>query len=228
MKKKVKKAIKVLLKGMFAFVIAVVMFFLLTWILGKVIVNKDFEEPMDGVPLYLWSSGVHVDLAFDYADANIDWGQYIDFDAFKTPQDEIRILSFGWGDRSFFLETPTWEDLTVYNVFKALFLPSQSAMHLTLYKSVYKENDKKKQLMISKQQLKVIEEFILNQILKDASGAIGIDHSGYNNIDDRFYEAHGKYSLLKTCNNWANQAMKKAGIKTAFWAPIDHSILQHY
>ncbi len=46
--------------------------------------------------------------------------------------------------------------------------------------------------------------------------------------DDAFYEAKGSYSFMKTCNTWANSALKSAGQKAALWTPSDKGIFRHY
>ena len=45
-------------------------------------------------------------------------------------------MSFGWGDENFYINTPTWGDLTLKNAFSAMFLKSASLMHLTRYTQI--------------------------------------------------------------------------------------------
>ena len=45
---------------------------------------------------------------------------------------------------------------------------------------------------------------------------------------DAFYEAIGGYSLFKTCNTWANNALKTSGQRCCLWTPFDTGIfLKH-
>ena len=54
-----------------------------------------------------------------------------------------------------------------------------------------------------------------------------IPHAYYGNHDS-FYEAKGNYSLFFTCNTWANNALKSAGLRTCLWTPFDKGIFYHY
>jgi hypothetical protein len=42
-----------------------------------------------------------------------------------------------------------------------------------------------------------------------------------------FYHANGTYHLFDTCNNWANTALKRTGVKTALWSPFGYAIFNH-
>ena len=46
--------------------------------------------------------------------------------------------------------------------------------------------------------------------------------------NDAFYEANGSYSMLHTCNTWANNGLKSCGQKAAFWTPFDTGIFGQY
>ncbi|MFM7331368.1 MAG: DUF2459 domain-containing protein, partial [Brachymonas sp.] len=42
----------------------------------------------------------------------------------------------GWGDRNFFLNTPTWDDLTLSTALNATFGLGSAALHINYYKEV--------------------------------------------------------------------------------------------
>ena len=59
------------------------------------------------------------------------------FAAALQPTEDARYVAFGWGDRGFYLETPTWDDLKYSTVLKALFWHSPAVMHVSFYKNTY-------------------------------------------------------------------------------------------
>lgn len=100
-------------------------------------------------------------------------------------------------------------------------------MHVTFYYQP-KESESCKRLCISAEQYKLLIEFIENSFLKDPdNNSIRIGNAAYF-YNDAFYEATGTYSLFYTCNTWANQAIKYAGMKACVWTPFDKGIFYQY
>ena len=55
--------------------------------------------------------------------------------------------------------------------------------------------------------------------------ACPIPASAYGETD-AFYEAHGRYSLLSTCNTWTNARLRQAGLPAVAWTPFAQPLLQ--
>ncbi len=144
------------------------------------------------------------------------------------PSENIHYLSFGWGDKGFYFDTPSWSELSLKTALTAAFIPSPTAMHITAYPTPPKTSERVRKVKISKAQLSTIENYILESMPLKNNQTIHIDCCRYEGFDDNFFEANGHYHMLKTCNVWANNALKKGGIKTATWAPFDKCILYHF
>ena len=54
-----------------------------------------------------------------------------------------------------------------------------------------------------------------------------IVHPGYG-PDDAFYDGLGKASALSTCNNWAADRLRIAGVKTSLWSPFVDGLVWRY
>ncbi len=168
--------------------------------------------------IYLNTNGIHVDLIIPAEYIEPSFNHQLDFPA------ATRFIAFGWGDRSFYIHTPEWSDLTFPVAFKALFLKSPAAMHVTSYRG---KMNSWKSLKLCDNQLKIILDYIENSFEKDDKGRIKkMDFEGYN-YNDSFFEAKGSFSLFNTCNVWVNRALKNAEVKTAVWTPFDFGILYH-
>ncbi len=83
--------------------------------------------------------------------------------------------------------------------------------------------------MISNAEYARLVNYISNSFQKDSTGhVVGIvTNANYNNAD-AFYEAKGSYSMLHTCNTWANNALKSCGQKACWWTPFDTGIFLKY
>ena len=169
--------------------------------------------------VYLHSNGVHLDFVFPIELIPADLLSQLPH-APGTP-----LLAFGWGDKGFYLDTPTWAELKASTAIKAMFLPSPTAMHVTEHRGV---NRKWSYMEISDEQLAQLWEYIRASFkMGEDAGAIDeLEGQGYT-PQDRFYEAEGNYYLFLTCNTWVNKALKEIGVRTAIWTPLDKGVLRY-
>jgi uncharacterized protein (TIGR02117 family) len=168
--------------------------------------------------IYVNTNGVHVDIIIPAGYLQQQFKNQLEI----LPATQF--VAFGWGDRNFYIHTPEWSDLTLPVAFKALFLKSSTAMHVTFYPHSL---NSWASLQLCDNQLEALIAYIENTFKKDKKGMlIKMDFEGYNDYDS-FFEARGSFSLFRTCNVWVNQAFKKAEIKTAVWTPFDFGVLFH-
>lgn len=130
--------------------------------------------------------------------------------------------AFGWGDKGFYLDTPEWKDLKVSTAINAMFLPSETAMHVTGYSSTQGHWSK---YSLDDEQLKNLLDYVYGSFKYKNDTVILIPNHSYGN-NDHFFEAIGSYSCIKTCNTWTNKALKTADIPTAIWTPFDWGVYQ--
>lgn len=188
---------------------------------------KETTEPKV-VELYILTNGVHTDLVVPVKTKQIDWSEDIPFRNTLSKNSNFKYVAFGWGDKGFYLDTPTWADLKFSTAFNAAFWLSESAIHSTFYNTMTEGEDCKK-IMITESQYQDLVDFIQIKFDRDTNGnTILIETDAVYGSDDAFYDAKGKYSFLYTCNTWANDGLKVAGQKAALWTLSDFGIFQHY
>lgn len=208
-----------LVKKTLFFVLGLIGFYLLSALILSLIPTKpkDFTAPKSQT-VYLITNGIHADFVIKKEDLSPDFLSKLN--RFQN----AKYIAFGWGDKGFYLDTPTWSELKAKTVLNALFLKGESAMHVTQYHHTYSEFIK---IEICKEQMDALlqfieESFVLNKTEKFKE----IDRPGYGS-NDKFYEANGSYTCINTCNTWINNGLKKAEIKTSVWTPFDKGILYH-
>ena len=221
------KIIKKLLKYIAIFVLSLVTYLLIVTLLSFVSVNEDLVENQKEIPIYILTNGVHTDIVLPIKNEYHDWTSQLKFEHTKSNDTTYQFVALGWGDKGFYLETPTWADLKASTAVKAASGLSSSAMHVTFYKSL-KENKSCKKIQISLENYKKMIAFI-NESFQTKSGEfLKIETDAVYGKHDVFYEANGSYSLFYTCNSWANQALKAANQKAALWTISDSGIFRHY
>ncbi|RAK24905.1 uncharacterized protein (TIGR02117 family) [Flavobacterium aquaticum] len=221
------KTIKKLLKYFAIFILSLFAYLLIVTLLSFVSVNEDVAENHGEIPIYILTNGVHTDIVLPIKNDYHDWSTQLKFEHTKSKDTTYQYVALGWGDKGFYLETPTWADLKASTAIKAASGLSTSAMHVTFYKHL-KENQSCKKLQVSLENYKKLIAFI-NESFQTKSGEfLKIETNAVYGKHDVFYEANGSYSLFYTCNSWANQVLKSANQKAALWTISDSGIFRHY
>lgn len=223
-----KKTLFLILK-ITGFLIGVVFLYIILGLLLPMIPVKAKKtvEPKT-VEMYIFTNGVHTDLVVPVKTKYTDWSKKLPFGNTKGADSDQDYIAFGWGDKGFYLDTPTWADLKFSTAFKASFWLSDSAMHCTYYKKMKVGKDCKK-IMLTEKQYQDLIKFIDDKFDKDSAGNYHlIKTDAVYGKDDAFYDAKGSYNFAYTCNTWANDGLKAAGQKAALWTPTDFGIFRHY
>jgi uncharacterized protein (TIGR02117 family) len=221
------KIIKKLLKYLAIFILSLLTYLLIVTLLSFVSVNEDFAENQQEIPIYILTNGVHTDVVLPIKNEHYDWSNQLKFEHTKSKDTTYQYAALGWGDKGFYLETPTWADLKASTALKAATGLSSSAMHVTFYKHL-KENISCKKIQISLENYQNLIVFINESFQTKSRDFLKIETDAVYGKHDVFYEANGSYSLFYTCNSWANQALKAANQKAALWTISDSGIFRHY
>jgi uncharacterized protein (TIGR02117 family) len=189
-------------------------------------VNAGFVDAADGVELFLVSNGVHVDFLVPVKSTVEDWSQKLPRKDFRGVDESFSGLLLGWGNRGFYLETPTWSDLKVSTALHAIFLPSASVVHAQ-YVDWHPVGDAySRKVRISESAYRDLCAYLEASFQKDANGKfLLIPNKGYGDADN-FYEGVGSYHAFNTCNLWTNRGLKQIGVRTALWSPFAGGILR--
>jgi len=206
----------------------VVIYVILGLLIPYIPVSAKDDGQKKEIPIYIYTNGVHTDIVMPVKNDLQDWSLKIPFANTKSKKTDYRYIGIGWGDKGFYLDTPTWADLKFSTAVKAAFWLSDSAMHCTYYNTM-KEGDDCKMIMISRNQYENLVKFVEDKFDRDQNGNFMlIPTNAVYSDNDAFYDAKGTYSFLYTCNTWSNNALKAAGQKAALWTPSDFGIFQHY
>ncbi len=210
------KIIKKILKWIFVLILIPVVYLLVSLILTFIPVNNSDNDIEKNSSIYLNSNGIHLDIIIPKNQIDSKLLNGLNYSKYDT------YFSFGWGDKNFYLNTPTWNDLTFNNAFKALFTNGSTLIHLTRYSAIQEDWV---EIKVNQDQLYKINQYINKTFYFDTiDNKILLNNKGYTNNDD-FYEALGSFSIFKTCNSWVNSGLKKSDMKACLWTPFDFGLL---
>jgi uncharacterized protein (TIGR02117 family) len=208
-------------------VFVVILYSACSWLLPKIHLNSDYKESSDSsdyIEIYIRSNGVHTDIVVPANHHYFNWTTMFPYSSFEKVDSTYSQLSIGWGDRGFYLNTPTWSELKFSTAFKAVFGLSTSVMHLTYCQSITEQDGQVIKRRISSQQYRRLIDYILSSFAMANGKPELIVHPGYDEYDN-FYVSNGTYSLFKTCNVWTGKALAHAGIKVGCWTPFEWNVM---
>lgn len=193
--------------------------------LSGAVFNNGEEIPNGDVPIFVRSNGVHTDLCLPVKYNELYWGDFIPLEDFANGSN-CQYLAIGWGDKGFYIDTPEWDDLTLGTALTAVFLPSETAMHVSALSYKPQINKKCALVNLNETNYALMVDYVRRSFTKKENKPVLIQGAGYSKYD-QFYEANGNYHLFKTCNTWTNEALDISGVPTGWYALSAEGIMRH-
>jgi uncharacterized protein (TIGR02117 family) len=225
MKKLARRIGRVVIRFLAIVVALPVVYFVAALILGLVPANVGWQEPERGVEIFVRTNGVHTWIVVPKINAIMDWRPYAPGEHVKDPRyGNADHVAFGYGNREFYLNTPTWGDLSPRTAALALFGSGPTLLHVEHDHQPRPDQDTRP-LTITPDQYRRLAAYIRARFRLDGNGeTMPLIGRGYNRWDV-FYEAQGGYSFVMTCNEWTGRALRHAGIRTGLWTPLSQNIM---
>jgi uncharacterized protein (TIGR02117 family) len=207
-------------------IVAIPLLYLLAaLILGAVPANVAFHEPARGITIFIRSNGVHTWIVMPKVSAEMDWRPYAPPPHLRDPRwGNADHVAIGYGNREFYLNTPTWGDLSVRTAALALFGSGPTLLHVEHVHQPRPEPGQRP-IRITPDQYRRLAGYIQRRFRLDRGGRpMPLLGRGYG-PNDMFYAANGGYSFVMTCNEWTGRALRSAGVRTGLWTPFEQSIM---
>jgi len=205
--------------------LAVPLLYLFAALIGSLVpVNRGWTEPAAGTTIYLADNGIHADIVMPVSAQGLDWSRVIPPSDMAAADQGMRWISFGSGEERVYLNTPTWGDITPRTVWSAL-TGGRRVMHVEYVPSPYYAV---RQIRLRPEEYRRLWAAIHADFALDSHGRpLRIAHPGYGPTD-AFYRAVGKESAVRTCNSWAANWLRLAGVKTSLWPPFVQGLVWRY
>jgi len=192
---------------------------------GLVPANVAWREAESGITIFVRSNGVHTWIVMPKVNRHMDWRPYAPPEHLADPRYGAgNYVAVGYGNREFYLNTPTWGDLSPRTAALALFGEGPTLLHVE-HDHDPRPDESQRPIVVRPGEYRRLVGFIRARFRLDESGRpIPVLGRGYNRWD-MFYEANGGYSFVMTCNEWTGRALRAAGIRTGLWTPFEQSIM---
>jgi uncharacterized protein (TIGR02117 family) len=187
---------------------------------GAVPRNSNWREPEEGVTIYVASNGIHTGLIVPTRAAGVDWSPIVRPEHIADPRYAGHYLWFGWGDRDFYLKTPTWRDVSPRTVVSAAIGSNRTLIHVD---HLLRPWDDARPIRLMPAQYRKLITSVRNSLDPAYQRPI----RGYD-VADVFYPARGRYDAIRTCNWWTGKMLAHAGVRIGAWTPFSATVMQWY
>lgn len=203
-----------------------ILLYLLVALVGMIPVNNGFVPTPDGVEILVTSTEVHADVVMPVRHQVIDWREHLPPSCFSGDVSKAAFVAAGWGNKKFYVGTPSWDDVKVSTVAEALLTPSEACMHVE-YWDARDVPETARRVRISAEQYQRLAAFVRGTFRTGDDGRfVEIKGAAYGRYD-AFFEAHGAYHCFNTCNCWAGRAVREAGLRAGWFTPLPKTPLYY-
>jgi uncharacterized protein (TIGR02117 family) len=177
--------------------------------------------------VYVSGGAMHTNLIVPVSTSVFDWRTDLDLEPIgSTNAATYRYLQFGWGDRIWYMQTPSWDRVNYLDIFRVLLFPGNTTAllvkgHATVPRYVGEEL---KCLRLNQADYLALMGFIQQSFQLNAQGEkqrLGDSQDG----ESGFYAATGYYSALRTCNSWTAEALQAANVNTPLWSGLASPVM---
>ena len=195
------------------------------WVGSHIPANSQWQQPSEGIDIFVETNGVHVSLIVPMSAAGEDLSDLIRPDQLANTDLYGTHAMIGWGHGRVYRNAQTWSDVKSGDIASGIVGSDFTTLHVyhlidpmpLTYRKTFKVTQKQYHHIIRQ----IRASFLLN-----AQGE-SIAHSAYAS-DNLFYDSKGHYSAINTCNSWTGSILRNAGVKMGIWTPLPGGIMHWF
>lgn len=220
------RILKYIFKAIGVLMSLAIIYVLFASFLSIVPVNPDFKSSEGNIPIYVRSNGVHTDIFLPVRSQWMDWSRKIPYQTVQRADSSFNWIGFGWGNREFYIETKEWKDLSIPIAVRAGCGIGRTAMHIEFVRAPGRAENWYV-INLKEANMEKLVNYIEKSFETDSAGNyIPIPRMHYYS-HDAFFEATGRFTIFKPCNEWTGEGLRQAGIRMGAWTPFEKSVVFH-
>ena len=222
----IKKCFRFLIFSMVIFISSIIIYLACAFIFSRITIEGHKEKKAVHTVL-LMKTGIHMDFLLPIRNELKDWQEEFPISNTRSKDSTYKKIAIGWGSKDFYMNTPTWDDLTLKIFLISNFGLGSSAIHVKYYTDTFPKDSKIVSLKLSANQYNKLVKYIENSLKRSRSNKSSFilpKNPKVLSNNDAYYDAKQNYSLLFTCNSWINNGLKASGQKACLWTPDSHGI----
>lgn len=193
-------------------------------VFGLLPANAGWREAPSGITIFVSSNGVHTGIGMPIVTDEMDWRPLVPASHLRDPAIQATHIFVGYGHRDFYLNTPSWGQLSLATAADAAFGDGPALLQVEHVASPVESQDVRAVTLTSDQYRRLVAN-IAPRFRRDADGRTRpLPGRGYG-PHDMFYEADGGFNALYNCNEWTGRALRAAGVRMGLWTPTAQSVM---
>lgn len=175
--------------------------------------------------LFVETNGVHVSIIVPIASNIADLSDIIRPRDLTNPNLRGTHAMIGWGHAGVYRNAPTWAEVRPTDIASAIIGSDNTLLHVYHLDNPQPQSHRA-MFKVSPAQYQSIVTDIRGSFALTASGE-SVAHPAYG-PDNIFYEANGRYSSVRTCNEWTGSILRKSGVKMGVWTPLPGGVMRWF
>lgn len=203
---------------------ALALFSALAIVAGAVPLGSGSAQPGErNVTIYVASNGFHSDIVLPTVSEGRDWRPLLAASPLTEPYRDAPWVAFGWGAETAYTELGTLADLSLGLILKSTAF-DRSVVHVQPVAAVRTGTDLRS-FTISEASYRGLVDHVEASLQLDEVGGpmilAGVSHGN----GDAFLRGRDRFWLLRSCNVWVGEGLRKAGLPIGLWTPLAQSLM---
>lgn len=175
------------------------------------------------VTIYVASNGFHTDIVLPTVSAGKDWRPLLAASPLTEPYRDAPWVAFGWGAETAYTELGSLADLSLGLILKATAF-DLSVVHVQPVAAVRTGTDLRSFAISEAGYHALVGHVEASLQLDEAGGQVILPGVSHGN-GDAFLRGRDRFWLLRSCNVWAGEGLRKAGLPVGLWTPLAQSLM---
>lgn len=175
------------------------------------------------VAIYVMSNGFHTDIVVPSVSDAKDWRPLMQASPITADSLGAPLIAFGWGSEAAYTELGTLADLSAGLMLKAVAF-DRSVVHLQPLAAI-RIGEGVRQFTLTRDGYRSLVGHIEDSLQPGGNGEpvalAGVTHG----TGDAFLRGRERFWLLRSCNVWVGEALRKAGLSVGLWTPLAQSLM---
>lgn len=177
----------------------------------------------DAVTIYVMTNGFHTDIVVPSVSDAKDWRPLMQTSPITAYSLDAPLIAFGWGSEAAYTELGTLADLSTGLMLKAIAF-DRSVVHVQPLAAI-RIGESVRRFRLTPDGYRSLVGHIEDSLQPSGNGEpvtlAGVTHG----MGDAFLRGRDRFWLLRSCNVWVGEALRKAGLSVGLWTPLAQSLM---